>query len=160
MENDSICEIQFQVISDQRKEIADMISYLTQTHIFFKYSKSHKKVQIVYFTENLQKLNFEISKKTRKVVILSDIYYAEPGFSKELLVQLCKEDLKSLYGMKIVTKKRIIEIGSMHRGDRDIFVKHLNSLVQIMKEWKSTRGLRFFFERCILEEPSELAEGD
>ena len=155
MENDSICEIQFQVISDQRKEIEDMISYLTQTHIFFKYSKSNKKVQIVYFTENLQKLNFEISKKTRKIVMLSDIYYSEPGFSKELLVQLCKEDLKSLYGMKIVTKKRIIEMGSMHKGDRDSFVKHANSLVQIMKEWKSTRGLRFFFERRIPEEISK-----
>lgn len=144
-------EIQFQVISDQRKEVEDMISYLTQTHIFFKYSKSHKKVQIVYFTENLQKLNFEISKKTRKVVMSSDIYYSEPGFSKELQSQLATEDLKSLFGMKIITKKRVIELGSMHRGERDTFVKHTNSLIQIMKEWKSTRGLRLFVERSLVQ---------
>ena len=134
MLNHSMNEHQTQVISDQRKEVLDMMTYLTQSHIFFKYSKNHKKVEIIYLNENLQKLIFEINKQTRKVVMLSDIYYSESGFSKELLTKLVTEDLKHLYGMKIITKKRVIELSSMHRGERDNFVKNMNLLLQIMNE--------------------------
>lgn len=143
-------EIQNQVVFDEKKALDSMVEYLTQSHIFIKYSKSIKKnVLLVYFNENLQKLIFEINKQTRKAVMLTDIYYSEPGLSKELIMHLYKEDIKNLYGLKIVTKKRIIELSAMHRSERDLFVKNLNLLIQVMKEWKSTNGLRNYFMRCL-----------
>ena len=60
MANTSMNEIQIQAIANQRKDVLDMISYLTRAHVFLKYSKTHKKVEIIYFNENLQKLIFEI----------------------------------------------------------------------------------------------------
>ena len=66
--------------------------------------------------------------------MLSDIYYSESGFSKELLTKLQTDDLKHLYGMKIISKKRVIELSSIHSVERDNFVKNLNLLLQIMKE--------------------------
>ena len=139
-----------QVLSGNTKEIEDMISYLTQSHILIKYSKNNRRsVLLVYFNENLQKLIFEISKQTRKIVMLSDIYHSEPGFSKELLLTLQNEDIKNSYGMKILTKKRVIELSATHKIERDTFVKNLNLLIRIMKEWKSTRGLRNYFERSL-----------
>ena len=134
MANTSMNEIQIQAIANQRKDVLDMISYLTRAHVFLKYSKTHKKVEIIYFNENLQKLIFEINKQTKKVVMLSDIYYSESGFSKELLTKLQTDDLKHLYGMKIISKKRVIELSSIHSVERDNFVKNLNLLLQIMKE--------------------------
>ena len=133
METNSLNEMQ--VLSGNTKEIEDMISYLTQSHILIKYSKNNRRsVLLVYFNENLQKLIFEISKQTRKIVMLSDIYHSEPGFSKELLLTLQNEDIKNSYGMKILTKKRVIELSATHKIERDTFVKNLNLLIRIMKE--------------------------
>jgi hypothetical protein len=130
------------------KKVSQMISYLTQSHIFVNYSKkSRRQVSIVYFSENLQKLIFEINKQTRKIVLLSDIYYVESGISKELVLELYKEDLRNLFGFKIVTKKRNIELSAMHKSDRDMFIHNVNLLVSIMKEWNGTNGLRNYFNK-------------
>ena len=130
------------------KKVSQMISYLTQSHIFVNYTKkSRRQVSIVYFSENLQKLIFEINKQTRKIVLLSDIYYVESGISKELVLELYKEDLRNLFGFKIVTKKRMIELSAMHKSDRDSFISNVNLLVSIMKEWNGTNGLRNYFTK-------------
>lgn len=133
------------LISNEKK-VSDMITYLTQSHIFIDYThKSRNKIILIYFSENLQKLIFEVNKQTRKIILLSDIYYVEAGISKELLLELYKEDMKNLFGLKIVTKKRTIELSAMHKSERDSFVKNVNLLVFIMKEWNGTNGLRNYF---------------
>lgn len=144
-----INEFQSCLVSNEKK-VAEMVNYLTESHIFIDYSpKSKNKINLIYFSENLQKLIFEINKQTRKIILLSDIYYAESGMSKELLLELYKEDLKILFGFKIVTKKRVIQLSATHKSERDSFIKNVNLLVFIMKEWNGTNGLRNYFSKKV-----------
>jgi hypothetical protein len=156
MVENSLNEIQNQLLNDQSREVADMIFYLTQKNIFIKYNKNNQKnVLFVYFADNLQKLMLEKNKQNKKFVLLSDIYFCEAGMSKELLMSLYKEDIKSVYGLKLITKKRVIEFSGTHRSERDIFVKNVNLLISIMREWKSTNGLRNYFSKWL--EPHNFA---
>jgi Rab-GTPase-TBC domain len=147
MENNFWNEIQTPIPTNQSKEVSDMILYLTQSHVFIQPTEKNKnKVLLVQFNENLQKIVFKSQKKVKKIVMLSDICHSEAGFSKETILKIVKEDQ---YGMKIVTKKRIIELSTAHKSQRDSFVKNINLLLQITAEWKSTIGLRLYFEKCL-----------
>jgi Rab-GTPase-TBC domain len=122
-----------------------MLNMLTSHHAFTKYSKSGKKTFCeVYFGETLQKMTLE--KGCTSYVLTTDIYSAEVDNSP-IIKSLV--NFNKAYGFRISTKQKLYEFTTGNRIVRDEFVKSLNALIGLSREYMSSMGLKKYCESLV-----------
>ena len=146
----SVLDKEFECLSPGKRESLplskQMLKVLTSPSTYIKYSASGKRTCCsVYFSETLQKLS--IDKPHANYILTTDIYSAEPEFSIALKQSL--NEVSRVHGFRIITKKKAYELSTDNRELRDDFVKSLNALVRLSREYMSSLGLKKYCESLI-----------
>lgn len=129
-----------------------MIKVLTTPHSFIKYSRSGKRKCVsVYFNETLQKMS--IDKPRASYLLTTDIQIAE--FINISNSSFSHIDLSKILAFRIFTTKKAYEFSSDSKALRDEFVKSLNTLIKLSKEYMSSMGLKKYCESIIHNQQGE-----
>ncbi|OMJ87281.1 hypothetical protein SteCoe_11050 [Stentor coeruleus] len=129
-----------------------MLNVLTNPHSFIKYSRSGKrKCCSVYFNETLQKMS--VDKPCSTYILTTDIQAAELGFSPSL--SFASPDPNNIFGFRIFTTMKVYEFSTENRILRDEFVKSLNTLGKLNKEYMGPMGLKKYCESIIHSQEGE-----
>ncbi|OMJ95156.1 hypothetical protein SteCoe_1530 [Stentor coeruleus] len=123
-----------------------MIKFLTTPHSFIKYSRSGKRKCVsIYFNETLQKMS--IDKPRASYILITDIQVAE--FISISNLNFSSFDLSKILAFRIFTTKKSYEFSSDNKVLRDEFVKNLNTLIKLSREYMSSMGLKKYCESII-----------
>lgn len=107
--------------TEDRTLSKESLKTLLRGHYFIKYQKNgHRSVRRVYFNDALQKLILEKDRSNSKFIFTTDILAVEFGFSNQLTAILLKGDYNhKVYGFRLITRKRLIELSSNSRAERE-----------------------------------------
>ncbi|CAG9311288.1 unnamed protein product [Blepharisma stoltei] len=130
----------------------EMLKVLLSSHYFIKYQNNgHRSVKRVFFNASLQKLTLEKDKMNSKFIFTSDILTFENGFSDQLSSVLARNEFShKVYGFKLVTRKRILELSCSSEEERKVWILCANQLVRIVGDWSSNNGLRKYWDTLAL----------
>lgn len=119
-----------------------MLKVLTNPQVYIKHNRSGKKTCCsVYFSETLQKLS--IDKPHSNYILTTDIIAADVrpnDFASEM---------PKTYFLRVLTKKKVYELSTENKIVRDEFVKSLNALIKLSKDYMSSMGLKKYCESLI-----------